>query len=631
MKEIFFTTAAEEHDNASWRFSPEYMAYVLTGISGMFLVFSWFGWFKVQLGFDPAWFSIAISGFPIVKEAAIGLLTRRDIKAGVLVSIALIAAVAIGEYFAAGEVAFIMMIGELLENRTVAKAKDGIKELLSVVPLKARVRKGGQEVEVAIDEVRVGDLVLVKPGERIPVDGAVISGRSTVNQAAITGESMPVDKSIGDKVFVGSLNQLGVLEVEVTKIGADTTLARVVKLVAEAENNKAPIIRTADIWAMWMVPAALLTALLAYFFTGDIVRAVTILVVFCPCALCLATPTAMMAGIGNAAKKGILVKSGEAMELTGRINAIVFDKTGTLTRGKPKVTEVKSFSSFSEQEILSVAATAEKFSEHPLSQAIIQRAQANGLAVADPDTFQTYLGHGVEAISNGEVIQVGNRRLMNESSVSLSCEVEAFIADVEEKGQTAMLVAVDRSLAGVIIVADPIKEESPEAVKILQENGIKEIWMLTGDNPRTAAAIAAETNIVNYAADQLPEHKGQVVTGLKKRGYQVAMVGDGINDAPALALADVGIAMGANGTDIAVQTADIALMSDDIGKIPQLMRLSRHILRTININILAAMTINFVAVLLASLGIMGPITGALVHNAGSVMVVANSGRLISYR
>lgn len=618
-------------ESFSIHFPEELRTYILTAISGLFLVFSWFGWFKEQLGFDPAWVTVIISGVPILKGAAIGLITRGDIKAGVLVSMALIAAVAIGEYFAAGEVAFIMMIGELLENRTVTKAKAGIKELLSVVPPTARIRRDGREVQVPIEEVEVGDLVLVKPGEYIPMDGEVVSGQSSVCQAAITGESIPIDKLPGDQVFIGSLNQLGAIEVKATKVGEDTTLAKVVKLVEEAENSKAPVIRTADRWATWMVPMALLIAVLVYVFTGDLIRAVTILIVFCPCALCLATPTAMMAGIGNAAKKGILVKSGAAMELSGKVNAFIFDKTGTLTTGKPEVTEIRSFSHISEREMLLAAASAEKFSEHPLAQAIIRKALYDGLTIPDPDSFQVRLGHGVEALNRGSIILVGNRKLMELEFISLSHEVEEFIQKAEEKGQTSMLVAVDRVLAGVVLVADPVKEESSIAVKSLQANGIREIWMLTGDNPGTAAAIAAKINISNYLAEQLPEHKGDAVKKLKNQGYLVAMVGDGINDAPALALADIGIAMGAAGTDIAVKTADIALMSDDISKIPQLINLSRHVLRTININIMASMLINLVAIALASLGIMGPITGALVHNAGSVLVVANSGRLIGHR
>jgi heavy metal translocating P-type ATPase len=613
------------------RFFPvstqEYKAYILTAVSGVFLVFSWFGWYKEQLGFDPAWVSIFISGTPIVKGAITGLFTRGDIKAGLLVSIALIAAVAIGEYFAAGEVAFIMMIGELLENRTVAKAKAGVRQLLSVVPPTARVRRDGQETVLPVEKVKVGDLVLVKPGEHIPVDGKVVSGQSAVNQAAVTGEAMPVDKLPGDEVFIGSLNQLGALEIRATKVGADTTLAKVVKLVEEAENSKAPVTRTADRWATWLVPVALLTAIMVFIFTKDVIRAVTILIVFCPCALVLATPTAIMAGIGNAAGKGILVKSGTAMELSGKLAAVIFDKTGTLTRGKPEVTEIKSCSGFSEQDLLFLAAVAEKFSEHPLSRAIISKAQAENLTVMDPETFQARPGFGVKASHRGMEILVGNRKLMDQESVLISGEVEKYVERAEEKGQTAMLVAADGALAGVIVAADPVREESAAAVKILRENGINKILMLTGDNQRTAAAIAGKTGITDYLAGQLPEQKSETVIKLQGQGYRVAMVGDGINDAPALAFADVGIAMGVAGTDVAIQTAGIALMSEDIAKMAQLIKFSRRVLRIINLNILFSLLLNLIAVVLASAGIMGPVMGALVHNAGSVLVVLNSGRL----
>ena len=605
-------------------------AYILTALSGLFLVFSWFGWFKEQLGFDPAWVSILISGLPIMKGALIGLLIRRDLRAGVLISIALIAAVAIGEYFAAGEVAFIMMIGELLEKRTVAKAKAGIKQLLSVVPPTARVRQDNREIQLPIEKVKVGDLVLVKPGEHIPVDGKVVFGQSAVNQAAVTGESMPIDKLPGDEVFIGSLNQLGALEILATKVGADTTLAKVVKFVEAAENSKAPVIRLVDRWATWLVPLALCTAGAVFLFTGDIIRAVTILIVFCPCALVLATPTAMMAGIGNAARKGILIKSGAALELSGKLKAVIFDKTGTLTRGKPEVSAIKSISNFSEREMLMLAAVAEKFSEHPLSQAIILKAQAENLAIADPELFKARPGFGVEASYQGAAILVGNIRLLASESVSISAELETYIIQAEEKGQTAMLVAVDGAAAGVILAADPVRPESAAAVKSLRENGISRVLMLTGDNPRTAAAIAAKTGIDEYLAGQLPEQKGEAVKKLQDQGYCVAMIGDGINDAPALALADVGVAMGVAGADVAVRTAGIALMSDDIGKIAQLVRLSRRVLDTINFNILLSLFINLVAIVLASAGMMGPVMGALVHNAGSVLVVIISGRLIRY-
>ena len=631
MEEVLSKIAVSgEKPRFSYIFTGDFRAYILTAVSGVFLAFSWFGWFKGQLGFDPAWISIVISGTPILKGAIIALFARGDIKAGLLISIALIAAVAIGEYFAAGEVAFIMMIGELLENRTVAKAKAGIKQLLSVVPPTARVRRDGREIQLPVEKVEVGNLVLVKPGEYIPVDGEVVSGVSAVNQASVTGEAMPVNKLPGDEVFVGSLNQLGALEIRATKVGADTTLARVVKLVEEAENSKAPVIRTADRWATWLVPAAMITAIMVFLFTKDVIRAVTILIVFCPCALVLVTPTAMMAGIGNAAAKGILVKSGAAMELSGKLNAFIFDKTGTLTRGKPEVTTIKSYGDFPERELLLLAAVAEKFSEHPLSQALIIKARAENLTVMDPEVFQAQPGFGVKASCRGMEILVGNRKLMDQETVLIAGEVEKYVEKAEEKGQTAMLVAVGGALAGVIVAADPVREESVAAVNRLRENGINKILMLTGDNQRTAAAIAAQTGISDYVADQLPAQKSGKVIELQSQGYRVAMVGDGINDAPALAQADVGIAMGVAGADVAIQTAGIALMSDDIGKLAQLIRLSRHVLRIINLNILFSLLLNLIAIILASAGLMGPVMGALAHNAGSVLVVINSGRLIRY-
>ncbi|MFZ5643214.1 MAG: heavy metal translocating P-type ATPase [Bacillota bacterium] len=630
MEKVIINQKTREAKLFSFVFQKEYLTYFLTAISGLFLVFSWFGLLKEQLGFDPAWVSIIISGVPIIKGAMTGLVTQGDIKAGLLVSIALIASVAAGEYFAAGEVAFIMMIGEILENRTVAKAKSGIKELLNVVPSVARVRRNGEELTVDVEDIKVGDLVLVKPGERIPVDGEVVSGRSSVCQAAVTGESMPIDKSYGDNVYVGSLNQLGALEIRATNVGEDTTLAKVVKMVEEAENNKAPVIRTADRWATWMVPSALLIAALVYIVTGNPIRAVTILIVFCPCALCLATPTAIMAGIGNAAKKGILVKSGVAMELSGKIDTVVFDKTGTLTIGKPEVTEIRCFGGIGESDLLKLVATAEKFSEHPLARAISRKALEYGIAVPDPDSFLVLLGHGVKAVAGDIHILVGSRKLMEQESVSILTEAEDFINICEQKGETVLLIAVDSTLIGAISVADPVKEDSAVAVKKLKKIGVREIWMITGDNQKVAASIALKTDINNYIGEQLPDDKGNAIKQLKKKGRHVAMVGDGINDAPALAMADVGIAMGVSGTDIAVQTSDIALMSDEINKIPVLIKLSRKVLHTININILVSMLINLFAIVLASIGIMGPIIGALVHNAGSVLVVFNSSRLIKY-
>lgn len=568
-----------------------------------------------------------LSGFPILKLGFMGVFVFRDLKAGVLVSIALIAAVAIGEYFAAGEVAFIMMIGELLEVHTVRRARQAVTKLVSLVPRTARVRRNGGEEEIPVVRVQPGDLVLVKPGERIPVDGRVTSGLSAVDQSAITGESMPVDKRPGDEAFIGTLNQLGALEIEATRVGEDTTLARVVKLVAEAEKKKAPVQRLADKWANWLVPASLITAIIVYLWTKDIVRAVTILVVFCPCALVLATPTAIVAGIGRAAKNGILIKSGAALEAAGRVDAILFDKTGTLTYGRPRVVGLLALSG-REEEVLLTAGVAEKFSEHPVARAILAEVNQRGLTLPDPDGFEVLLGHGVSATSGGKNLLVGNARLFVEKGIEIPGAVQAWLTAAEDRGETALVVAEDEQVRGAIGVADALKEGAAESIKALGRIGLPELAMATGDNARTAAAVAEAAGIKVVFAEQLPGQKSESVKALKEKGRRVAMVGDGINDAPALATADVGIAMGVTGTDVAVEAADIALMSDDLAKVPQLFALGRHVLRVINQNIIASAIINVGAIILAAFGIIGPVAGALVHNAGSVAVVANSARLI---
>ncbi|MFT9498298.1 heavy metal translocating P-type ATPase, partial [Anaerosolibacter sp.] len=401
----------------------EHRTIALTVLSGIFLVISWFGWLRDMIPFDVAWFSIIISGTPIIRGAFTGLVVRHDIKAGLLVSIALIAAIVIGEYFAAGEVAFIMMLGEILENRTVRKAQEGIKRLIQLSPETGRIRTTSGEKKVSVDEIKVGDILLIKPGESIPIDGVIISGKSTINQSIITGESMPVDKTVGDEVFVGTLNQLGAIEVQATKVGKDTSLSKLIRLVKEAENKKAPIVRLADKMATVIVPLALILSIITYLVTKDITRAVTILVVFCPCALVLATPTAIMAGIGNAARNGILIKSGEVMENIGKIDTITFDKTGTITHGRPEVTEIISLSKeHGESDVIQLAAIAEKFSEHPLGKVIYKKAIDASLSISDPQEFTIHLGQGVISIINGKKVMVGNLKLLKENNIEITKE-----------------------------------------------------------------------------------------------------------------------------------------------------------------------------------------------------------------
>lgn len=605
---------------------------ILTALSGLFLIISWFGWFKNILPFDVAWFSIVISGTPILQAAVRGLLRSFDIKAGVLVSIALIASIIIGEYFAAGEIAFIMMLGEILEDRTVAKAKQGIKKLIQLSPDMGRIRTPLGEKSIAVEEIKVGDRLLVKPGEAIPVDGIIINGKSTINQSIITGESMPIDKTIGDEVFVGTLNQLGVIEVKATKVGEDTSLSKLIRLVKEAEEKKAPVVRLADKMATVIVPLALVFSIITYMLTRDITRAVTILVVFCPCALVLATPTAIMAGIGNAARKGILIKSGEALENLGKIDTITFDKTGTITYGKPEVIDIISLrDDYKEEEILGIAAVAEKFSEHPLGKAIYKKAKERSLDIPDPQVFEVLLGEGIVSMVGEKQVVVGNIKLLEEKNIRVSKEEIGTIEYHQHLGKTVMIVAIEEKIIGLINVADEIKREVEKVLAEIKNIGIQNILLLTGDNKNAASWVSEKVGIEKVYAELLPEGKVEVIDSHIKGNKKVCMIGDGINDAPALARADVGIAMAALGADVAVETADIALMSDDINKIPELLLLTKRVLSTIKLNIGLSLAINFAAILLAAFGIINPVMGALIHNLGSILVVMNSATLIKYK
>ena len=610
----------------------EYRSIVLTIISAVFLLISWSGILKNVIPFDVALVSVVISGTPILLEAVKGLITSFDLKANVLVSIALIASLLIGEYFAAAEIAVIMTIGELLEDRTVRKARESVKKLLELTPPMARIKTPDGEREIPVEDLAMGDILLVKPGESIPVDGIIIKGHTSIDQSILTGESMPVDKKIGDEIFIGTLNQLGVIEVEATKVGEDTSLAKLIRLVRDSEDKKAPVVRLTDRVATVIVPLAVAASLITYFLTQDIIRLVTILVVFCPCALVLATPTAIMAGIGNASRKGILIKSGEALETVGKVDVIAFDKTGTITYGKPEVAEVMSLSDeYTPEEILSISAMAEKFSEHPIGQAVLHKAENELLSVDDPQKFRVELGQGVEADIDNQQVLVGNRKLMDNNLVLITPEMIDIMKFQENRGKTVLLVAIEQSIIGIITVADRIKGESREIVEELKEIGIKEVFLLTGDNQVTASSIARDIGVDRVYSQQLPEDKVRVIEEQLQQNRKVGMIGDGINDAPALARSNVGVAMGALGSDVAIETADVALMSDDISKIPELIHLSRKVRGTINVNIVVPILINFTAIVLAAFGIIGPVAGALIHNLGSVLVVGNSSRLINYR
>ena len=592
-------------------------------LGGLSLIISLFD--LIPLPFDAAWIAIILCGIPIIMEAVIGLITAFDIKADVLVSLALIASVCIGEDFAAGEVAFIMQLGALLEDLTVARARAGIEKLVHLTPRSARVITDDSEKIIPADQVAIGDRIRVLPGETVPVDGVILSGQTSINQAVMTGESLPVDKAAGDDVSSGTVNQFGAFVMKATKVGEDSSIQRMIRLVQSADAGKAKIVGLADRWATWIVVIALSAAALTWIFTGEIIRAVTILVVFCPCALVLATPTAIMAAIGNATKHGFLVREGDALERLAEVTKITFDKTGTLTCGTPKVTAVRSVSDFSEEEIYSFAAAAEQMSEHPLGKAVVR---CYGQKPAACSHFQMSPGEGVTAIVNEKIVKAGNLKLLK--GMMISKELAAGAGAYLNKGSTVIYIVIDEVPAGYLVLSDTLREESKDMIAALSRIGVRPV-LLTGDNQHAANAIAGQLGIRDVHAGCLPEDKLDRISAYQREGHAVCMIGDGINDAPALKMADVGIAMGGIGSDIAVDAADIALVDDEIRELPHLLSLSRRMMTTIKVNLTFSMGLNFLAIALAITGLLGPVIGALVHNAGSVLVIINSALLLNWK
>ena len=581
-----------------------------------------------KIPFDMAWVAIILCGIPIIMEAAIGLITAFDIKADVLVSLALLASVFIGEDFAAGEVAFIMQLGSLLEELTVANARAGIEKLVNLTPQTARVLTEQGEKIIPADEVKIGDRIRVLPGETIPVDGIILSGTTSINQAVMTGESLPVDKTEGDEVSSGTVNQFGTFEMKAVKVGEDSSIQRMIRLVQSADADKAKIVGMADRWATWVVVVALTAAVITYLVTGEIIRSVTILVVFCPCALVLATPTAIMAAIGNATKHGFLVKEGDALERLAKVSKITFDKTGTLTYGTPEVTAVKTVSDYSEKEIYALAASAEVYSEHPLGKAIVRSyKKENHGTMQEISDFTMIPGEGISAKSGEMEIKAGNLKLMNRTGIGFKSEdADQYI----RQGSTVIYVAINSKPAGYIVLADTIRTESADMIKSIKELNVEPV-LLTGDNRNAAETIGHGLGIETVHAGCLPEDKLHIISTFQKNNHDVCMIGDGINDAPALKKADVGIAMGGVGSDIAVDAADIALVDDDIKELPHLLGLSKRMMNTIKLNLSFSMGLNFLAIALAITGVMGPVIGALVHNAGSVLVIINSAFLLKWK
>ena len=596
----------------------------MTAVSGVCLALSLCApWMNLDLPVDPAWVSVVISGLPLLYLAVWRIIYNpgiSKISSALLITIAMFAALAIGDLFAAGEVAFIMAVGAILEDMTTKRARKGLRQLISLAPVQGRRIRDGREEMIRAEEIRPGDILRVLPGETIPADGRVASGETSVDQSVMTGESLPVDKGVGDEVFCGTLNCFGAIDLEVVREGEDSSLRQMIRLVQEAENRQAPMQRIADRCASWLVPAALLIALGAYIAAGNIVTAVTVLVVFCPCALVLATPTAIMAAIGQAAKHGVIIKSGEALENMGKVDVIAFDKTGTLTCGRRVVSDILPLgSSISEEKLLELAASAELKSEHPLAKAIISFAEEREMILTEPEVFRMMAGRGVYAELSGKKVLCGSERFLEEQGVAADRETRNFLERLRVQGKASLLVAEEGRCIGIIALCDVLRPEAEEMIRQLHDMRVRTV-LLTGDNRKTAAYFAEQAGITEARAELLPEEKVKSIRELQ-REHHVCMIGDGVNDAPALKTADVSAAMGSMGSDIAVDAADIALMGDDLSRIPYLKRLSDATVKTIKASIGMSMTINFAAIILSVLGMLNPTTGALVHNAGSCFVV----------
>lgn len=597
----------------------------MTLVGAVFLIFSFvLPKIGVSLPFDPAWITVMISGIPLLYLAVWRIIHNpgiSKISSALLITIAMFAAIAIGDLFAAGEVAFIMAIGALLEDMTTNRAKKGLKNLLNLAPVQGRKLKNGKEIMIPAEKICREDILRVLPGETFPVDGVVIDGETSVDQSIMTGESLPVDKVKEDEVFCGTLNCYGAVDIKATNVGQDSSLQKLIRMVQEAENKQAPMQRIADKCASRLVPVALIIAIITGFATGNIVRAVTVLVVFCPCALVLATPTAIMAAIGQATKHGVIIKSGEALEKMGKVDTITFDKTGTLTYGKLQISDIISFDEkIDSNYILRMAASAEAKSEHPLGKAIVNDAINKKIDMISSSDFKMTTGKGIMAVVADRKMLCGNEKFLVENGIAINKEISDTIVKLRTEGKASILIAEENTCIGIVVLTDILRPEAEKVIKQLTEMGTKPV-LLTGDNKRTADYFAAKAGIREVYAELLPEQKVESIQQLQFCNGKVCMIGDGVNDAPALKIAEVGVAMGDMGSDIAVDAADIALMSDDISKVPYLKRLSNATVKTIKLSITLSMCINFVAIILSVTGILNPTTGALVHNVGSCFVV----------
>ena len=600
----------------------------MTIISGIFLliavIFMIFG-IDVPIYLNPAWGAVIISGIPMLLLAMSRLIREKWISSALLIAIAMVASLLIGEIFAAGEVAWIMALGALLEDWTVERAKKGLRNLINLTPQIGRRIVDGKEEMISVDDIKIGDILRILPGESVPVDGEIINGTSSLDQSIMTGESLPIDKEVGDEVFCGTMNLYGAIDIKATSLGENSSLQKLIGLVKAADEKQAPTQRIADKWATWLVPVALFIAIAAWLITGNVERGVTVLVVFCPCALILATPTAIMAAIGQATKYGVLIKSGEALETLGALNTLVFDKTGTLTYGNLAVSDIISLKDdLDEMDVLRMVASCEKLSEHPLAKAIVEKAKEAEIDIEEPQDFNMYPGKGVSCKNSYGFIYAGNSKFLSEYDIEGN--VDSLLDQLKHEGKASIIVALNGEIIGLIGLSDVIREDSKSMIENLHDLGTETV-LLTGDNTETANYFASQVGIGKVYGNLLPQEKLDWIERLKGEGKKVCMIGDGVNDAPALKASDVSVAMGSVGSDVAIEAADIALLGDDIGKIPYLKKLSNSTLFTIKANIAMSMAINAAAIVCSVLGLLNPVTGAIVHNAGSCLVVLNAALL----
>ena len=603
---------------------------LLDGIPHLIETFGGQSPFQNIFPFESSWVTVIICGFPLVYLSIRRIVYNKGISkisSALLISMAMFAAVAIGDIFAAGEVAFIMALGALLEEATTERAKKGLKKLISLAPVKGRKIQDNKEKMISVESIQSGDYLRILPGETIPVDGRIINGETTVDQSIMTGESIPVDKTIDDDVFGGTINCFGAIDIIATKVGEDSSIQKMIQLIRNAEQKQAPIQRITDTVASRLVPIALMIACIGYLVTGNIIVGVTVLVVFCPCALVLATPTAVMAAIGQATKHGVIIKSGEILETMGKVDTMAFDKTGTLTRGQLSVQSILVVDTdYSEVDILQLAASAEAKSEHPIGKAIVSHAIEQDLEILDTTSFTMFVGKGIIAVIKGRELYCGNERFLEEHNIIVNESIQQTVNVYRSEGKVSVIIANNEHIIGIITLSDTMRNDAINMISAISSLDMTTV-LLTGDSKEAATYIGKKSGVSEIHAELLPGEKVSIIESLQGKHHKVCMVGDGINDAPAMKTADVSIAMGTIGSDIAIETADIALMSDDLSKIPYIKRLSDATIKTIKFSIALSMAINCIAIILSLLEVLTPTTGALVHNVGSCLVVLIAARL----